>query len=79
MEFVAFLLYGLFVAAPVVIGAYAVFFSRRVALQMYKYRKAVWKIGFTESDVRVGQVFAFVVGGVVMIVGLIVAAQFVLQ
>ena len=60
------------------VGAYAVMFSRRFSLEMYRFRKAVWKIGFTEFDVKVGQVFIFVVGVFVLIGGVIVAAQLLL-
>lgn len=73
------LLYLLFAAfillAPIGVGAYALFFSRRFILNALRSRKVLWKIDFTERDVKVGQVFVMVVGAVVMIGGTIVAIQ----
>jgi hypothetical protein len=73
------LLYLLFAAfillAPIAMGAYALFFSRRFSLRMYRSRKAIWKIDFTERDVKVGQVFVAVIGAGLLIIGTIVAFQ----
>jgi hypothetical protein len=79
MAIVSFVLAGLILMAPVAFGAYLLLFSRRFSLASLQYRKRAWKIGFTDFDVRVGQVFALVVGGLLAIGGLIVAAQFVFQ
>jgi len=65
-------------AAPVIVGSYAALFSRRFSLDMYRRRKAIFKIDFTEFDLKVGQVFVAVVGAVVAIGGFIVALQLVL-
>ena len=75
LRFVNFVLVAAFFAAPIVIGAYMVFFSRRFSLAMYRYRKAVWKIGFTDTEVRVGQAATLVIGVGLLIGGLIVATQ----
>jgi hypothetical protein len=48
-----------------------------VTLAMYRYRKRVWKIGYSESEVRRGQVFVAIVGSGLLISGLVVAAQYV--
>jgi hypothetical protein len=73
------LLYLLFAAfillTPIAMGAYALFFSRRFSLGMYRQRKALWKIDFTERDVRIGQVFVMAIGAVVLVVGTIIAVQ----
>jgi hypothetical protein len=42
---------------------------------MHRYREAVWKIGFTDTEVRVGQAATLVIGVGLLIAGLIVAAQ----
>jgi hypothetical protein len=73
------LLYLLFAAfillAPIGMGAYALFFSRRFSLRMYRRRKAIWKIDFTERDVKVGQVFVAIIGAGLLIIGTIVAVD----
>jgi hypothetical protein len=79
LVFVRFMLVALFVAAPIAMGAYMLLFSRRFSLAMYRYRKAVWKIGFTDFDVRLGKIFTRVVGAVLLIGGLITGAQFLLD
>jgi len=63
--------------APVGLGVYVVLFSRRFSLDMYRFRKEVWKTDFTERDVRLGQIFALVVGAGLGMIGLFVAARIV--
>lgn len=63
------------IGAPVGLGVFMVFFSRRFSLGSLQFRKAVWKIGFTDFDVRAGQVFGVAIGIVLLIAGFIVAAQ----
>jgi hypothetical protein len=75
LTYVYLLLAAFFIVAPIALGAYALFFSRRFSFNMYRQRKALWKIDFTERDVRVGQVFAMAFGAVALIIGTIVAVQ----
>jgi hypothetical protein len=65
--------------APIAVGAYALFFSRKLSLRMLRNRQAVWRIGYSESDVRVGQRFAQFLGAVLIVGGLIVSGQFLLK
>jgi len=73
------LLYQAFVAyiiaAPVVGGAIMVLFNRRVSLLMLRSRKAMLKRDYTEFDVKMGRVYAVVIGAVVLIAGLMNAVQ----
>jgi hypothetical protein len=78
MEILNLLFVAFIVAAPISVGAIAVLFSRRFSLSALRWRKAVWKMGYTEFDIKVGQVYAVVLGAVVLLSGLIGAARLVL-
>jgi hypothetical protein len=75
LTYVYLLLAGFFFLAPVAMGAYALFFSRRFSLNMYRQRKALWKIDYTERDLEVGRVASMVLGAVLLIGSTIVAVQ----
>ena len=74
LAFAVFILVG-----PILIGAYAALFSRRFTLDIYRKRKAIFKIDFTESDLKVGQVFVAAIGALVAVGSFIVALQILLR
>jgi vacuolar-type H+-ATPase subunit I/STV1 len=76
LQVVEFVFVTFILLAPIAMGAFALFFSRRFSVAAYRYRQKVWKIGYSEFDVRVGQLLAAVVGGVLLIVGLAEAARY---
>lgn len=68
----ALLLFG--IAAPLILGAYMVLFSQRWSVGALRHRKRVWRIDYTELDVKVGQIFGLVIGIGFVAFGLINAA-----
>jgi hypothetical protein len=56
-------------------GAYLALGRREVSALLLEYRRRVWKIGYRETDVRIGQAFCLVVGAIFAISGLVRAAD----
>jgi hypothetical protein len=79
MDILNFVIAVFILGAPVGLGAYMVAFSRRFSLSIFRTRKALWKIDFTEFDLKVGRVFTVIGGAVLAIGGFIVAVQLVLR
>lgn len=61
--------------APVAFGLYMVVFNPQFSLIALRHRKAMWRMDFTETDVRIARVYAFVIGVVLVISGLIALGE----
>jgi hypothetical protein len=77
LTYLNWLLASFFIVGPIAMGAYMLFFSRRFTLATYRWRKSYWKIGYSEFDLRIGRVFAKIIGAVLLIGGVIGAFQLV--
>ena len=77
MEFLNDLFFAFVLVGPIFFGAYLVLFSRQYTMHTLRFRKAVWRIGFKDSDIRVVQVLAVIVGIGLMAVGVVRTIQWV--
>ena len=75
LEFVSYVVIVVSTVFPIALGAYAVLSNRRYSLEIVRYRKRVWGIGYSESDIRYGRIMSVVVGSGLVVVGLILAAE----
>lgn len=78
MEVLNYAFFLFVLVAPVAVGAYAVLFSRRFSVGSLEFRKRVFKLGYSETEVKVGRVFGVVVGAFLLVGGLMNAAKYLL-
>jgi hypothetical protein len=78
MEVLNFAFFLFVLLGPVAVGAYAVLFSRRFSVGSLEFRKRVFKMGYSETEVKVGRVFGILFGSFLFIGGLLNAAKYLL-
>lgn len=67
---------ALFVFAEVLFGAGLVLFNRRVSVYAFRVRQSLWKMDYSEFEVRVLRVFAVIIGALLLWRGLDGAARY---
>jgi uncharacterized protein YjeT (DUF2065 family) len=61
--------------APIAFGGYFFLFAKRVSLDMLRYRQRVWKWGFSQVELKMGEWFVRIAGLGMLLIGSIIAWQ----
>jgi len=70
-----YVLFRVVVVGVSAVGAWMAAFNRQFSEGSLRFRKAVWKMGYSDTDIRVGRVYGTVLGIVLMGGAVIVAIQ----
>lgn len=75
LNFAAWAVNAAFLAFPIGFGAWLIVFNRRWAEDVLRQRRKLWRIGYSEFDVRLPRIAAVVLGVSFVLVGIVIVVQ----